>query len=141
MADHSIISQFEVLSVTDTGRRRRWTDAEKLRIVEESCAAPRMVAATARRHEISRALLTRWRREAREGLLAAGGDRAHFAPVAIAAAEPSEGRCVPFAQITRPPVAQAQMAEITLVNGRRLSVETTIDPVTLARLVQVLDRS
>lgn len=42
MADHSIISQVEVLSVTDTGRRRRWTDAEKLRIVEESYAAPRL---------------------------------------------------------------------------------------------------
>lgn len=75
MADHSIMSQVEVLSVTDTGRRRRWTDAEKLRIVEESYAAPRMVAATARRHEISRALLTRWRREARDGLLAAEEDR------------------------------------------------------------------
>ncbi|MDT8329082.1 MAG: transposase, partial [Roseovarius sp.] len=83
MADHSIMSQVEVLSVTDTGRRRRWTDAEKLRIVEESYAGPRMVAATSRRHELSRALLTRWRREAREGLLAAEGDRAHFAPVAV----------------------------------------------------------
>ncbi|MAZ20782.1 transposase [Roseovarius sp.] len=76
MADHSIISPVEVLSVTDTGRRRRWTDAEKLRIVEESYAGPRRAAATARRHEISRSLLTRWRREAREGLLAADGDRA-----------------------------------------------------------------
>ena len=37
-----------------------------LRIVEESCAGPRIVAATARRHEIFRALLMGWRREARE---------------------------------------------------------------------------
>jgi hypothetical protein len=42
MADHSFMSQVEVLSVTDTGRRRRWTDAEKLQIVEESYAAPRV---------------------------------------------------------------------------------------------------
>ncbi|WP_144431577.1 transposase, partial [Jannaschia seosinensis] len=61
MTDHSFMSQVEVLSVTDTGRRRRWTDAEKVRIVEESYAAPRMAAATARRYEISRSLLTRWR--------------------------------------------------------------------------------
>jgi len=141
MADHSIMSQVEVLSVTNTGRRRRWTDAEKLRIVQESYAAPRMAAATARRHEISRSLLTRWRREAREGLLAAGGDRAHFAPVAIAAADPSELPCAPLAPVTRLSTAQAQTAEITLVNGRRLSVVTTIDPVALGRLVQVLDRS
>lgn len=37
MADHNIMSQVEIFSITDTGRRRRWTDAEKLRIVEESC--------------------------------------------------------------------------------------------------------
>ena len=73
MADHSIMSRVEVLSVTDPGRRRGWTDAEKLRIVEESDAAERMEAATARLHEISRALLTRRRRRARKG--AAGGDR------------------------------------------------------------------
>src|SRR6056297_2375910 len=47
MADHSFMSQVEVLSVTDTGRRRRWTDAEKLRIVEESYAAPRVDASRA----------------------------------------------------------------------------------------------
>src|SRR6056297_2136258 len=83
MADHSIMSQVEVLSVTDTGRRRRWTDAEKVRIVEESYAAPRMAAATARRHDISRSLLTRWRREVREGLLIGDGDRTHFTPVSV----------------------------------------------------------
>ncbi|WP_143071474.1 transposase [Tranquillimonas rosea] len=83
MVDHSFMSQVEVLSVTDTGRRRRWTDAEKVRIVEESYAAPRMAAATARRHDISRSLLTRWRREVREGLLIGDGDRTHFSPVAV----------------------------------------------------------
>ncbi|WP_245624858.1 transposase [Jannaschia seosinensis] len=86
------MSQVEVLSVTDTGRRRRWTDAEKVRIVEESYAAPRMAAATARRYEISRSLLTRWRRLAREGLLIGNGDRAHFTAVTVrpeVAAEPA----------------------------------------------------
>lgn len=29
------MTQVEVLSITDTGHRRRWTDAGKLRIVEE----------------------------------------------------------------------------------------------------------
>ncbi|TGN67180.1 hypothetical protein E4L95_05920 [Paracoccus liaowanqingii] len=48
-----------------TGRRRRWTDARKVRFVEESYTAPRMAAATARRYEIFRSLLTRWRRDAR----------------------------------------------------------------------------
>ena len=34
MAAHSFIPQVEVLSVTDSGRRRRWSVAEKVRIVE-----------------------------------------------------------------------------------------------------------
>ncbi len=42
MTGHSFISQREVLSVTDTGRRSRCTEAKKVRIVEESYAAPRM---------------------------------------------------------------------------------------------------
>ena len=46
MAERRIMSQVERLSVTDTGRGRRWRDAEKLRIVEESYAGARMVATT-----------------------------------------------------------------------------------------------
>lgn len=138
MADHSIMSQVEVLSVTDTGRRRRWTDAEKLRIVEESYAAPRMVAATARRHEISRALLTRWRREAREGLLAAEEDRAHFAPVAVtpdAAVTPMTGNGRDRNE------AGCDRVEIILTNGRRLVTSASTEAVVLARLIQVLERA
>ncbi|MER9482863.1 transposase [Mesorhizobium sp. M0494] len=41
----------------DTGRRRRWSEEEKLRIVEESYSAPRQAFATARRHGISNQLL------------------------------------------------------------------------------------
>lgn len=139
MADHSIMSQVEVLSVTDTGRRRRWTDAEKLRIVEESCAAPRMVAATARRHEISRALLTRWLREARDGLLAADGDRAHFAPVAVTP-DPVPG---PVTADARGPVQDVghDRVEIILPNGRRLVTTATTEATVLARLIQVVERA
>ncbi|MFU8897574.1 MAG: IS66 family insertion sequence element accessory protein TnpB, partial [Roseinatronobacter sp.] len=36
MSEHRYRPEIEILSVSDTGRRRRWTDAEKVRIVEES---------------------------------------------------------------------------------------------------------
>jgi transposase len=36
MDAHEDTPRIQVLSVSDTGRRRRWTDAEKLRIIEES---------------------------------------------------------------------------------------------------------
>ncbi|NLS75442.1 transposase [Bradyrhizobium brasilense] len=57
--DSAVLSRIEVV---ETGRRRRWTSAEKLRIVEESFAGPRLVSATARRYGISRQLLLNWRK-------------------------------------------------------------------------------
>ncbi|MFG6637788.1 transposase [Sulfitobacter sp. 1A12126] len=53
--------EIDILAVTDTGRRRRWTDAEKVRIVEESFSPRGSVAETARRRDIGRTLLVRWR--------------------------------------------------------------------------------
>ncbi|BAL13166.1 IS66-like element accessory protein TnpA [Bradyrhizobium japonicum] len=58
-------AQVERLEVVDTGRRRRWSEDEKLKIVLESLQAPRQVAATARRYGVSRSLLLRWRRSFR----------------------------------------------------------------------------
>jgi transposase len=55
----------ERLEMVETGRRRRWSEDEKLRIVLESLQTPRQVAATARRYGISRSLLLRWRRSFR----------------------------------------------------------------------------
>ena len=51
MDAHEDTPRIEVLS--DTGRRRRCTDDEKVRIVEESYRDGETVAEVARRHEIS----------------------------------------------------------------------------------------
>lgn len=51
----------ERLEVMETGRRRRWSEDEKLRIVLEGLHAPRQVAAMTRRYGVSRSLLLRWR--------------------------------------------------------------------------------
>ncbi|WP_374652463.1 transposase [Dongia sp.] len=58
---HSL--QFTRLDVLEKGRRRYWSDDEKLRIVEESCAGRGNVTATAKRHNISRFQLATWRRK------------------------------------------------------------------------------
>src|SRR6202021_3031887 len=58
-------AQVERLEVVETGRRRRWSEDEKLKIVLESLRSPRQVAATARRYGISRSLLISWRRSFR----------------------------------------------------------------------------
>ena len=57
---HSVFGRLEVV---ETGRRRRWSEEEKVRIVLESLAGPRLVSATARRHGVSRAQLLTWRRK------------------------------------------------------------------------------
>lgn len=126
MGIHSYSPQVEVLSVTDSGRRRRWSAEEKIRIVEESFARPRSVSATARRHGISRPLLARWRAEYRAGLFGGGGQGPAFTPLAVVAAPAAAS-------------ASETKVEIVLVNGRRVVVAASIDPAALARLLPVLE--
>ncbi|HIF10912.1 MAG TPA: hypothetical protein EYQ81_14465 [Sneathiellales bacterium] len=45
------------MDIVETGRRRRWRVAEKIRIVEESLAGRRRASATAQCHELPNSLL------------------------------------------------------------------------------------
>ena len=137
MAAPKFRSQVEVLSVVDKGRRRDWTDAEKVRIVEESLRGYRQCAATARRYEISRALLTRWRRDFRSGHLAAEG-RPQFMALQVGADANAQMAKQPTAV---PAAGGDDRVEITLANGRKIALGIAVDPMALARLVQVLDRA
>jgi transposase len=137
MDDPKFRSQIEVLSVVDKGRRREWTEAEKVRIVEESLRGYRQCAATARRYEISRALLTRWRRDFRSGHLVADG-RPQFMAVQVASDAANSAARQPQ---ENPTSSINDRVEITLANGRKLAVGATLDPMALMRLVQVLDRA
>lgn len=128
MADLTSGSQIEVLSAADAARRRHWSDADKVRIVEESLVGHRQVSATARRHGISRSLLTVWRRQYRDGELG-GSHSPRFIPLTLSA-EPSA------APLRSNPEA---MVEIALRNGRRLVVPANVDPEALARLLAVVD--
>ncbi|WCR01563.1 IS66-like element accessory protein TnpA [Paracoccus saliphilus] len=110
-------------------------DADKLRIVEESLAGYRQVAATARRHGICRSLLTIRRRQYRNGELGASC-AVSFSPVTVtqASSVSQPGPVDPFE-----PARDAQV-EIALPNGRRLIVSAGVDPESLARLLSVVDR-
>ncbi len=67
--------------LTGPERRRRWTAAEKARIVEESLAPGQVVAAVARHHDVHPNLLHLWRRQAR---LCGTEDRGlRFLPIAV----------------------------------------------------------
>ena len=103
--------------------------------MEESFGPRGSVAQTARRHDIGRTLLVRWRRQYRSGVLM-GGSSAPVTFMPVKVAHPEAPTPEPEA------VASAgDRVEVTLISGRRLSIAALIDPTALARLVQVLDPS
>lgn len=70
------------------GRRRRWSDAEKGRVVAESFAPGAVVSEVARRHDITPQHLFAWRKAARAGRLALPAEEAPlFVPVVAATHE------------------------------------------------------
>ena len=113
------------LEIVDTGRRRRWSAAEKLRIVEESFSAPRLASATARRHGISNQLLFGWRKGYREGRL---GDIAGLVPATIVPERPEKGTGTGCRRI-----------EIVIANGRRVIVDCDVDVETLLGIMRGLE--
>lgn len=65
MPEHVLMSELEI--ITDGGRRRRWSAAEKLRIVEETLDERASISVVARRNGVAANLLYRWRRLMLEG--------------------------------------------------------------------------
>ena len=119
LSDRHQISRLEVV---DTGRRRRWSDAEKLRIVAESLAGSRLASATARRHGISRQQIFTWRRLHREGRL---GAPSGFVLANIMPERP--------AQVAEP---VASRIEIVTANGRRIVIDRGADIEAVLRLIR-----
>lgn len=132
MRDLKFDPPIEVMSAADGVRRRHWNDADKVRIVEESLHEDRQVSATARRHGISRSLLTVWRRQYRNGEFD-GNCLPSFAPLTVLADPP--GMTSPRSV---PPNPEARV-EIALRNGRQMVVPANVDPEALARLLSVVD--
>ena len=86
MACSSVVSPIEIFAADEVGRRRHWSDEDKIRIVEESLRGYRQGSTTARRYGISRSLLSIWRREYRRGTLGASEAGGGFVPLVIAGA-------------------------------------------------------
>jgi transposase len=84
--DHTLkpeaVRRLEV--ITTPGRRRRFSDDDKARIVEETLAPGAVVSEVARRHGLSPQQLFGWRRQARQP--AAGTDTTEplFVPAVVA---------------------------------------------------------
>ena len=125
MDSHNDSRHISRLEIVDTGRRRRWSDAEKLRIVEESFSGPRQASATARRHGISNPLLFSWRKAYREGRL---GDASAFVPAMIVPDRPEK--------VTGP---ECRRMEIMSANGRRVVADCNVDVEALLRIIRAIE--
>ena len=127
--------------ISGVERRRRWSDADKLRIMAEADEAGAKVAEVARRHEISRSILWTWRKQARAGRLTMS-DPPGFLPVVVdavsamdtAASEPSAASL----QADAPPPPDHRAITITLANGTRLEISAALSLPALSCIIGAL---
>jgi transposase len=128
------------LEVVDTGRRRRWSEEAKLRIVEESFSGLRQVSSTARRHGVSNTLLFAWRKAYREGRL---GGVSGFVSAIVAPEERATGTLVGGVSAPLPDavseLARSGRMMIVLAGTRRVIVGSDVDAAALKRVLDVLE--
>ncbi|MQX37775.1 transposase [Roseospira navarrensis] len=137
------------LEIVETGRRRRFSDAEKVRIVEESFVGSRQASATARRYGICTSLIFRWRKlwqESRLGVQPAdNGSAPAFVPAVILPYNPQtcideEPEAAPAPSEPPPrPIPPHDRIEIVAPSGYRVIVGADIDGDALRRVLAVVE--
>ena len=113
-------------------RRRRWTTAEKQRVVEESLSSGLSVADFARQRDIHPNLLHSWRRQVKAGELPAPEGEVRFVPVTVAAQ--SNAPMMPESD-----AGVSVTLEVVLRNGRVLRLPDCAVPVRVAQLADALE--
>jgi transposase len=130
--------------ISGVERRRRWSAADKLRIVAEADEPGAKVAEVARRHEISRSILWTWRKQARAGGLKMS-DPPDFLPVVVDTASamdaPIAAASAPSAAplpTEAPPPPDQRAITITLANGTRLEISAALSLPALSCIIGAL---
>ena len=118
--------------ITGGGRRRRWPDEDKLRVLEEAAEPGVRLSDVARRHDILPQQIRRWRRQL-FGEVEAIPEAQIFAPVTLIEAPPPPQ---PGGRSSKPRLA---MVEISLRNGRVLKVAADLDRQVLASLITCVE--
>jgi transposase len=134
--------------ITGPERRRRWSEEEKLQLVEEACRPGHSVSQVARARGINASQLFAWRRQALgKGLISDNRPESSavpaltFAPVNVtkepAAAESGDE----VRPARRRKVPRGSTIEIELKSGDRVRVEGSADAALVARIVAALRRA
>ena len=120
-----------------SGGRRRFSAADKRRIVEETDRPGASVSAIARQYGIATRQLFRWKQE----LASAAKTETTFLPVTITDA-PEQSAEAPASPPGPTPVIVERSTpgvEVELIGGRRVRFDRDVDPETVQRLVTLLE--
>lgn len=118
--------------ITGGGRRRRWPDEDKFRVLEEAAQPGVRLSDVARRHDILPQQIRRWRRQL-FGEIEAMPEAQIFAPVTLVEAVP------PAQTVSRSTKPRPMMVEISLRNGRILKVAADLERHVLASLIACVE--
>ncbi len=113
-------------------QRRRYSIAEKRRIVEQSLLPGTSVARVAREHSVNSNLVFGWRRQYQRGLL--GGDVQPAALVPVTLTE-TQATPEPTPAVSGPPATG--ILQLQLPKGR-LRIEGAVDPASLRVVLECL---
>jgi transposase len=118
----------QVEVITSVQRRRRWSRAEKERIVAAAIEPGAMASEIARAAGIHTSQLFRWRQE-----LCGPAKVAPFAALTVAAESQ--------AAVSSPLPGTAGLIEIEFAAGARMRITGPVDPVTVATMVKALSKA
>lgn len=119
----------EVLGVE---RRRRWSDQEKLAILQSVGIGGATVSQVARRHDLRRQQIYAWRSELKQKGLLPQDAGPVFLPVEFPQVFPGGAEACPTS-------AGSARVEVVLRNGRSLRVDAHVDVAALTQLIQTVE--
>ena len=129
--------------ITGVERRRRWRVEDKLRIVAEADTPGAIISHVARRHHVSRGLLSSWRQQVRRAALAAENHAPVFMPVQLLS-EPMQLMPSMSAPPTQSAAAGAMTGdrriEIALPDGTCIRVGGDVGLAALRRVIAAVRR-
>lgn len=135
MSGDDSLRRFDIVAET----RRRWSREDKLSIVAEASGSGTNISAVARRHGIKPALLYRWKKELASEK--SSQSTPAFVPVTIGS-KGNNGDQNNSTAVAPGHVRGANYAdgiEIMLANGRCVRVRSSIEPLALKRIIDVLE--
>ena len=123
--------------ITDGGRRRRYDEEEKLRLVRGAFSPGVKVAEFARIEGVDASLLYRWRRQ----VLGAATERPRFAPLVVRGGDGEADAGGPAAPMPPPdpdPRSDPGIVEVELACGARVRVTGAADPAAIRAVMGAL---